>query len=176
MIWALRVADRIDRLSEVVGRMARWCLLANALLIAGNALSRKLFWIASPSAYDLQWHFMAAVVLLMAAYTLKLDEHVRVDVFSHLLGRRGLAWLDLVGMTLIVLPLCIGMILLSWPQFLDAFVGGETRATRESMSDIPAWIIKGLIPLGFFLLLLQSAAIAIRCAAEIDRGCTTPIA
>lgn len=162
---ALRFAAAIDGLSTTVAAVVRWGLLANALLITANALSRKFLGVASASAFDLQWHFFAAVVLLMAAYTLKRDEHVRVDVFAGRLGERGMAWLDLFGIGLVLLPMCLAMIWVSWPQFYDAFIHGQTRATRESTSDLPAWIIKGLIPFGFALLALQGVAEALRCIA-----------
>ena len=94
MLW---VARKIDQVNEAVARFVRWGLLANALLIAANPITRKLFSIALSTADDLQWHFFAAVVLLMAAYTFQRDEHVRIDLFAQRLGDRGLAWLDLLG-------------------------------------------------------------------------------
>lgn len=159
----LRLARTIDGLTEAVAGVARWALLANALLIAGNAISRKFFSIAAPVIYDLQWHFFAAVVLLMAAYTLRRDEHVRVDLLAQRLGERGMAWLDLVGFALVLLPLCLLMVWVSVPPLFHAIVSGETRASQKSMSDLPAWIIKGFIPVGFALLALQGVAEAIRC-------------
>jgi TRAP-type mannitol/chloroaromatic compound transport system permease small subunit len=161
----LDLAAAIDGLNRSVARIVRWGLLANALLITVNALSRKLFSVASPSAFDLQWQFFAAVVLLMAAYTFQRDEHVRVDILAGHLGERGLAWLDLLGVCVVLLPVCIALVWVSWPQFLASFLTGESRASRESTSDIPAWIIKGFIPAGFFLLGLQGVAEAIRCVA-----------
>ena len=161
----LRFADGIDRISGAVAGIVKWALLANALLIAGNAFSRKLFSVAALTIYDLQWHFFAAVVLLMAAYTLRRDEHVRVDLLAHRLGERGMAWLDLGGILLVLLPLCLLMVWVTVPPFLHAIVAGETRASRESLSDLPAWIIKSFIPAGFLLLGLQGIAEAIRCAA-----------
>lgn len=163
----VRLAERIDRLSETSARVARWALLANALVIAGNAFSRKFFSVTWMNAFDLQWHFFAAVVLLMAAYTFKRDEHVRIDIFANRLGERGLAWLDMIGIVLVLLPVCIAMVWVSWPDFFTALQHGETRSTRESTSDLPAWIIKGFIPLGFFLLGLQGLAEAIRCLASL---------
>lgn len=163
----LSVAGTIDWLNERFARLARWALLADALLIAGNAVSRKLFSATAPVIFDLQWHFFAAVVLLMAAYTFQRDEHVRIDVFAHRLGERGLAWLDLAGIVLVLLPVCVALIWVAWPQFAVSFTAGETRATRESLSNLPAWIIKGLIPLGFALLALQGVAEAIRCVAAL---------
>ena len=171
----LRFAGVIDRLNRAVAQIVRWGLLANALLIAANAFSRKFFSVASPSAFDLQWQFFAAVVLLMAAYTFQRDEHVRIDILSGRLGERGLAWLDLLGICLVLLPVCAALVWVSWPQFLVSLLSGESRATRDSTSDIPAWIIKGFIPAGFILLGLQGVAEAIRCVACLKGVLPRPV-
>jgi len=91
MRMLLRLAEGIDRLSEGTAHIVRWGLLANALVIAGNAFARKFFSMAWPSAFDLQWQFYAAVVLLMSAYPVKRDWQVRIDVLANRLGERGLA-------------------------------------------------------------------------------------
>jgi TRAP-type mannitol/chloroaromatic compound transport system permease small subunit len=171
----LRLADVVDRLSESVAHIVRWALLANALLIAGNAFARKFFAVAMLNAFDLQWHFFAAVVLLMAAHTLQRDEHVRVDLLAHRLGERGLAWLDLVGITLILVPLCLLMVWVTTPSLLESILTGESRANRENSSDLPAWIIKGFITTGFLLLALQGVAEAIRCVASLKGFARRPI-
>lgn len=162
---ALWLAGRIDGLNAAVAGIVRWGLLANALLIAVNAVMRKLFSVAWSTAFDMQWHFFAAVVLLMAAYTFQRDEHVRIDLFAQRLGERRIAWLDFIGIVLILLPVCALMVWATWSQFLVSLLSGESRASRESLSDLPAWIIKGFIPLGFFLLGLQGIAGVIRCVA-----------
>lgn len=171
----LRIASAIDAISENVAHVARWALLANALLMAGNVFARKLISYSVPAIFDLQWHFFAAVVLLMAAYTLKRDEHVRVDVFAQRMGERGLAWLDLVGILLVLIPLCVLMVWVTTPPFLTSIVSGETRASRESVSDLPAWIIKSFLPAGFLLLALQGVAEAIRCVACLKRLIRRPV-
>lgn len=175
MTFWLRFARAIDSMSRTVSRVAQWALLANALLVAGNAISRKLFVVSAPVIYDLQWHFSAAVVLLMAAYTLQRDEHVRVDVLAHRLGERGMAWLDLIGIALILLPVCGLMAWFSAPRFLASFLSGETRASREAFSSLPAWIIKSFIPAGFILLALQGIAEAIRCVACLSGHLKRPV-
>lgn len=162
-------------LSEFFAATVCWALLANALLIAGNAISRKFFAVAWSTAFDMQWHFFSAVVLLMAAAALRRDEHVRVDVFAHRLGERGLARLDLAAIVFVLLPVCLAMVWFSGGQFVQSFLAGETRATRESVSALPAWIIKGFIPVGFLLLALQAAAEAIRCVARLKGVAARPI-
>ncbi len=155
--------------------MVRWALLANALLITGNAFARAFLSVSWADALDMQYQFFAAVVLLMAAYTLQRDEHVRIDIFAQRLGERGLAWLDLLGIVFVLLPVCMMMAWISWPEFTGSFLSGETRFTRESTSDIPAWIIKGFIPLGFVLLGLQGFAEAVRCIAALKGVIHRPV-
>lgn len=175
MAGLLRLADGLDRLNGSVAAMVRWGLLANALLIAFNAIGRKLFAVGWVLAYDMQWHFLAAVVLLMAAHTFKRDQHVRIDLFAHRLGERGMAWLDLAGILCVLLPVCITMVWVSFPQFWTSFAAAETRASRESLSTLPAWIIKGFIPAGFLLLGLQGLAEGFRCVAALTRYARRPI-
>jgi len=163
----LKLADGIDGINMSVASVARCALLANALVITFNAIARKLFSVTYSSAFDLQWHFFAAVVLLMAAYTLQRNEHVRIDIFANQLGSRGLAWLDLLGTLFVLIPVCGLMAWFGSVEFLNALSGHETRSTRESTSEIPAWIMKGFIPLGFILLGLQGVSEAIRCLAHI---------
>jgi TRAP-type mannitol/chloroaromatic compound transport system permease small subunit len=175
MLGLLKVAQAIDALNKAVSDVVRWGLLANAILIATNAVSRKVFSLAYASAFDLQWQFFAAVILLMAAYTFQRDEHVRIDIFAGRLGERGLAWLDLVGICLVLLPVCALLVWVSAPAFVTSLLSGESRATRESTSEIPAWIIKGFIPAAFVLLALQGLAEAIRCVACIRRVSPRPV-
>lgn len=171
----LRIASGIDRVSKMIADLVRWALLFNALLLAGNAISRKLFSVAFIAVYDLQWHFFAAVVLLMAAYTLQRDEHVRVDVLVHRFGERGVAWLDLIGMTVVLIPLSLLMIWETAAPLIASVLAGETRATRESVSDMPAWIIKSFVPVGFGLLAMQGVAEAIRCVGALKGVIHRPV-
>ena len=168
----LRIAAGIDALTRAVARIAQWALLANALLVGGNAIIRKLFNVSALVIYDLQWHFAAAVVLLMAAYVLQRNEHVRVDILAPRLGERGLAWLDLFGMVLIVLPLCLVMAWLGAQAAVEAILIGEIDFV---FSEIPAWIIKGLASAGFLLLALQGVAEAIRCIARLKGVVARPV-
>jgi TRAP-type mannitol/chloroaromatic compound transport system permease small subunit len=170
----LRFADFVDVGTRHLALIVRWGLLANAVLIAGNALARKFLGVASSTLFDVQPHFFAAAVLLMAAYTLKRDEHVRIDVLAGRLGERGMAMLDLLGIAFVLLPLCVLAVWVSWPEFVRSLLSGETRGSRESLSTYPAWIIKGMIPLGFFTLGLQGVAEAIRCVAFLAGAASRP--
>lgn len=172
---ALWLAARIDALSEWVANVVRWGLLFNALLIAGNAIARKMFSVGWAVLYDLQWHFFAAVVMLMAADVLRRDEHVRVDVLAHRLGERGVTWMNLFGICLILVPICLLVVWIMAPPAIASALAHETRASRDNLTDLPAWIIKGFIPVGFLLVALQGVAEAIRCAAFLAGRTERPL-
>ena len=157
---ALRIARAIDRLSEVVGRAVSWLALAMILIGAYNAivryLGRFMGWSLSSNVYiELQWYLFSLVFLLGAAYTLKRDAHVRVDVFYGRLSPRAQAWIDLLGGALFLIPFCVFALWVSWPQVANSW------AVREVSSDpggLPRYPIKSVILLAFALLLLQGVS------------------
>ena len=149
---ALRAADTIDWANRRLAFAVRWGLLANAVLIAGNAISRKFFGVASSTMYDVQPHFFAAAVLLMAAYTFKRDEHVRIDVITGHFSKRTQVWIDLVGYLLFLLPVCALIVYYGVPFFRYSLATGESSS---SAGGLIVWPAKLLVPVGFALLLLQ---------------------
>lgn len=94
MLLLLRIASRIDRVSERFGHLVYWLTLAMVLIGAYNAIVRYLdrytgFSLSSNTYIELQWYLYSLVFLLGAAYTLKHNAHVRVDVLYGRLSRRG---------------------------------------------------------------------------------------
>jgi TRAP-type mannitol/chloroaromatic compound transport system permease small subunit len=151
----LSLAHLIDHLNELVGRLVYWLILIMVLVSAGNAISRKLFSLSSNAFLEIQWYLYSAVFLLAAAYTLKRNEHVRIDVLSSRFGRRAQAWIDLFGDVFFLLPMTIVMLYYAWPFFADSFTSKEWSSNPGGLIIWPA---KALIPLGFILLLLQGIA------------------
>jgi TRAP-type mannitol/chloroaromatic compound transport system permease small subunit len=163
---ALSLARRIDAVTDLVGRLARWAVLFDVLVASGNALSRKFLDLTSNFALDLQMHFLAVMVLLMAGYTLKRNEHVRIDILSGRFGLRYCAGLDALGCLLVVVPLSLLMVIATWPLFWHALVHHEVSAEMIEGS-LPRWVLTSLLPLGFALLALQALAEAIKRVAYL---------
>lgn len=165
----LRLAAAIDALNAGVGRGAAWLVLAAVLLSVANALSRKFFDLSSNAFLELQWYLVSAAFMLGGAWTLQLDEHVRIDVLTARLSARARAWLDLVGLALFLLPLVLAVLWLGWPWFARALLSAE-----HSPSDggLLLWPARLLVPLGFSLLALQALAEALRRIAFL-RGQAT---
>ncbi len=154
----------VEALSEWSGRAVAWLTLAMVLLVGYDVAMRYLFRAGSVALQELEWHLFALIFLLGAAYTLRHDEHVRVDLLhqSRWMTPRRRAWVDLVGTVLFLIPFCLLVIHASWPFVRASFELGEGS---PDPGGLPArWLLKAAIPLGFGLLLLQGLALAARSA------------
>jgi TRAP-type mannitol/chloroaromatic compound transport system permease small subunit len=159
--FLLGLSRVIDALNEGVGRLVYWFILAAVLVSAGNASVRYLFDASSNGWLELQWYLYAAVFLLAAGYTLRHNEHVRIDVVITHLSPRARALIDLLGGLFFLLPMATIILVLSWPMFIESVVRNEFSADAGGLLR---WPVKLLIPLGFLLLLLQGLSEIIKRA------------
>jgi TRAP-type mannitol/chloroaromatic compound transport system permease small subunit len=141
-----------------------WLILVAVLVSAGNALVRKMFNYSSNAWLELQWYLFGAAFMLAAAYTLKQNEHVRIDVFYSTRSRRTQHWIDLFGHVFFLLPVAVLMSWLLLPYFLQAWFSGEVSSNSGGLVIWPARL---LMLIGFVLLLLQAAAEIIKKIAVI---------
>ena len=162
MNFLLRVSGWIDALNERVGHLVYWLILAAVVVSAGNATVRYLFDMSSNGWLELQWYLYSAVFLLASGYTLRHNEHVRIDVVIGHLPPRVRAWIDLLGGLLFLLPMAIIILALSWPMFVESVVRHEFSADAGGLLR---WPVKLLIPAGFLLLALQGVSEIVKRAA-----------
>ncbi len=160
----LRFSRLIDRINEKFGLIANWLVLAACVISAGNALMRYGFSMSSNAWLEIQWYLFGGMVMLGASHTLKMNEHVRVDVFYSRYSERTRLWLDLVGGILFLLPMAVIIGWLSWPLFINSYLIGETSGNAGGLLR---WPVKILIPLGFLLLALQGVSEIIKRAAAL---------
>ncbi len=165
--WSRSLATGIEHLSEWTGRAASWLVLAMVLLIAYDVAMRYLFRSGSVALQELEWHLFAAIFLLGAAYTLRHDDHVRVDVVyqSRWMNDRRRAWVNLVGTLIFLVPFCLLIIVSAWPFVSSSFLHGEGSPDPGGLPY--RWLLKAAIPIGFGLLLVQGVATAIRALHRI---------
>jgi len=168
----LRLSGGIDRLSTLVGQSIRWLVLASVLISAGNAIVRKAFNISSNAMLEIQWYLFAGVFLLGAGYTFMRNAHVRIDFISTKLSKRTNTWIDVAGIVVFVIPLCLILITLSWPMFAQALQSGEMS---QNSGGLIRWPVFLLIPLGFALLLVQSCSELIKRFAFLQGKLAEPI-
>lgn len=160
----LTLARAIDAVNDRIGRLAAWLVLAAILVSAGNAISRKAFSLSSNAWLELQWYLFGAVFMLAAAWTLRLDEHVRVDVLSSRLPRRYRNVLDVVGHALFLIPFAAIHVWLALPFFMSAFRSGEVSSNAGGLLIWPARLV---ILIGFTLLLAQGFSELIKRIAVV---------
>jgi TRAP-type mannitol/chloroaromatic compound transport system permease small subunit len=160
----LAFSRMVDALNAAFGRLADWCVLVACLISAGNAVSRYLFRLSSNSMLEIQWYLFGVMVLLGASYTLRMNEHVRVDLIYGSVSDRSRLWIDAIGMVFFLLPVTIYMTYLSWPFFWTSFNQWEGS---QNAGGLLVWPIKVVLPLGFALLTLQGLSELIKRAAAI---------
>lgn len=174
-----RIVDEISRRASIV---AIYLVLFAALVSAFNATFRysiqamltlertfgggffsallQLYRQNSNTLSESTWYMFAGMVMLGSAWTLKVNEHVRVDLVYGAISERARTWIDLLGGLFFLLPLCVLMIYFTWPWFVDSFV---TREGSNQAGGLVRWPAKLMIPLGFALLGLQGIAEIVKC-------------
>jgi TRAP-type mannitol/chloroaromatic compound transport system permease small subunit len=182
MALILRIIAAIDALSRWIGLVAVWLVLLCALLSALNAALRystgALLWLGDKTGIgafgalynlysansnvlsDATWYMFAGTVMLGGAWALKLNAHVRVDLFYGMISERARTWIDLLGGLFFLLPLCTLLIYFTWGWAWSALVTGEDSANA---GGLPLWPAEMLLPLGFALLALQGVAEIVKC-------------
>ena len=154
----LKIISIIDTFTECTGKFISIFVIILVLLVGYDVSMRYLFNSGSIAIQELEWHLFSIILLLGSAYTLKHDEHVRLDIFysSKLINDKVRIWFDVLGTLLILLPFCLLIIISAWPFVTQAYIHNEIS---PDPGGLPArWLIKAAIPLGFFFLLIQGIA------------------
>jgi TRAP-type mannitol/chloroaromatic compound transport system permease small subunit len=129
----------IDGLNEKIAGFVSWALLAAVLICAGNALIRYIFNTSSNAWLEIQWYLYAAMFMLATAYTLKRDEHVRIDVIVGRFSRRTQVWIDLFGFAFFLLPVCL---LILWYGIPFAQVSIQSQEMSSNAGGLIVWPAK----------------------------------
>ena len=166
MAGLLALSRAIDRINEAIGKTVAWAILLAILVSAGNAVIRKAFNMSSNAWLELQWYLFGAAFMLAAAYTLKQNEHIRIDIVYGMFSRRVQHWIDLLGHVLFLMPFVILMIFYFIPYVSLSFRSGEMSS---SAGGLILWPAKALLLMGFIQLGFQGISEIIKKIA-IMRG------
>jgi TRAP-type mannitol/chloroaromatic compound transport system permease small subunit len=160
----LRLSRGIDWMNTQFGIIATWLVLIACLVSAGNAASRYLFSESSNGWLEAQWYMFAAIVLLGAPYTLRMNEHVRVDLIYSSAGERTRIWIDIIGGLLFLIPICAILIYFTWPWFVQSW---KIHEISPNAGGLVRWPVKLLLPVGFGLMILQAISEIIKRVAAL---------
>jgi TRAP-type mannitol/chloroaromatic compound transport system permease small subunit len=148
----LALSRLIDRINERIGRTVMWLVLVAVAVSAINAIVRKVFNMSSNAFLEAQWYMFSAIFLLCSAYTLQRNEHIRIDVVAGKLSKRAQTWIDILGTIFFLTPMALLIMVLSWKVFTMSYISNEVSTNA---GGLPIWPARALVPIGFFLLLLQ---------------------
>jgi len=170
----------IDAINEKIGLAISWALLLAVLICSGNALVRYIFNTSSNSWLEIQWYLFGAIFLLASAYTLKRNEHVRIDVVVGRFSKRTQVWIDVFGFIFFLLPATLLILYFSIPFAYESI---RNQEVSSNAGGLIIWPAKTLIPIGFFLLTLQGISELIKRigflmglvdASEFEKQAATP--
>ncbi|MCG7393985.1 TRAP transporter small permease subunit [Microvirga sp. ACRRW] len=152
MTALIKLSRVIDAINERIGKVAAWAIVVAILVSAINAIIRRVFGVSSNAWLELQWYLFGAVFMLCAAWTLKANEHIRIDIVSSRLSKRGRDSIDVFGHIFFLMPFVMLMLWLCIPYFTKSFESGEVSSNAGGLLIWPA---KGLILLGFISMTFQ---------------------
>lgn len=154
------IVRAIDRLNEWVGTGTSWLSTLLVVVVCYDVFTRYFLRKSSVAVQELEWHIFAVLFLIAAAYTLKQDSHVRVDVFYTLMSPRGQAWINMLGGIIFLIPFCI---LILWTSKNFISMSWAVKEISPDPGGLPyRYALKAMIPIGFSLILLQGIALTLR--------------
>ncbi|MBU0581577.1 MAG: TRAP transporter small permease subunit [Alphaproteobacteria bacterium] len=151
MAGLLALSSAIDRVNEFIGKWVSWLILVAILVSAVNAVIRKTFNMSSNAWLELQWYLFGAAFLLAAAYTLRQNEHIRIDIIYGMWSRRVQHWIDLFGHVFFLMPFVVLMIFYFVPYVSLSYRIGEVSTNAGGLILWPAkmLLLIGFLQLGF---------------------------
>lgn len=158
-----RVSDRLEGIVRRVNHVAAWLWALLVAVIVFAVTLRYAFGRGSIMLEEIQWHIYGVGFILGLSYCLVEDRHVRIDVLAERLPLRRRAWIELLGLVLFLIPLCLAVIVEAIPFVLRSYQLNEISAAPDGLPH--RWIPKSFIVWGFVLLLLAAVARLLRVTA-----------
>lgn len=156
-----RLSHRLDSAILLIGKAVSWLWLVTLVVVLTNVVNRFILGRGSIAVEELSWHMFGATMILTLAYAVVSDDHVRVDVLRERFSPNAQAWIELLGITLLALPILYLMLVELYGYGYRSFARGERS---QAPSGLPyRFIIKTLIPIGLTLVAVALASRALRC-------------
>ncbi len=156
---------KLEAIADLTGRLVAWFTLLMVLITFAVVVLRYAFntgWIAMQESIT---YLHALVFMLGAAYTLEQGGHVRVDIFFQKFSEKGRAWVNLLGTALLLYPLMIFIVWISWDYVSESWKVME--GSREAGGLPGVFLLKTLLLLMPVAVMLQGMALMLRSLAVI---------
>jgi TRAP-type mannitol/chloroaromatic compound transport system permease small subunit len=161
----LRTASALHKFLERVADASGWLLIVLMAVTCVDVVFRKFGVVGFPytRAQELEWHLHTAIFSLWLGYNYVVNAHPRVDSYTDKLGFRRKAWIELAGCLVFALPYTAVLLWYGWDFVRIAWVFNESS---DAALGLPyRWIPKGIMYLGFWLLLVGIVSVFLRLIA-----------
>ncbi|MCG7974206.1 MAG: TRAP transporter small permease subunit [Candidatus Thiodiazotropha taylori] len=160
-----KIARGFDQINERLGQAISWLSLLMVLVTVAVVVLRYVFQLGWIWLQESVTFMHAALFLVGAAYTLKHEGHVRVDIIYRKFSERGRAWVDLIGTLTLLLPVCLFIFFISWDYVAKSWALFE--GSREVGGLEGVFLLKSLILVMAVLLVLQGVSLAVRSLSQL---------
>lgn len=150
----------LENISELSGRLIAWLTLLIVIVTFLVVVLRYGFNIGSIALQESTSYFHALVFMLGAAYTLKHDGHVRVDIFYRQMSQTKKAWVDLLGTLFLLFPVCLFIFITSWDYVYTSWALLEESGEVGGLAYV--YILKTTLLIMPVLLMVQGTALALK--------------
>ncbi len=160
-----RLSEFLDALLSVIGKSASWLWVVITGVIIWAVVGRYAFGMGSVLLEEIQWHLAGIGWLLGLAYTLVVDDHVRVDVIHERLSLKAQGWVELFGLVFLLLPF-LGLAVYEMVPY--AFSSWQQGETSQAPAGLPhRWVLKAILALSFALIILAALSRLLKVTAML---------
>ena len=156
----LKLIKKLENINELTGRLIAWFTLLIVVVTFLVVLLRYGFNFGSIALQESTSYFHTFVFMLGAAYTLKHDGHVRVDIFYRKMGKTKRAWVDLLGTLFLLFPVCLFILITSWDYVFTSWSLLEESGEAGGLAYV--YILKTTMLIMPILLMIQGTALVLR--------------
>jgi TRAP-type mannitol/chloroaromatic compound transport system permease small subunit len=171
---ALQLSDSLRNFVDFVGRWASWLFVPLVIITVFDVIARKMVWIQiwlvehlgrifeSTLLQELEWHVHTALFALVLGYGYIWNTHVRVDLVRENLAFRKKAWLELLGLSIFMIPYCLIVIWFATIYAYDSWAISEISASQVGLHH--RWVIKSILVVGLVVAALSGVAVWLQVA------------
>ncbi len=156
----MKYIKTIDAFTEYFGKIISWLSTFMVIVVCYDVASRYIFNKSLVAVQELEWHLFGFLFLLGAAYTLKNNRHVRVDVFYDNMNEKKKAFIDFFGTLIFLIPFSL-LVIYSSKNFV--IFSYNFHEGSPNPGGLPyRFILKAAIPVGFIMVVMQGLSMLFR--------------
>ncbi len=149
----IRLATHMEKVSVFSGQAISWLTLAMVLTTFAIVVLRYGFSMGWVAMQESVIYMYALVFLIGIPYTLKQNGHVRVDIFYCNMSPRSKAWVNLLGILFLLIPVTLFIAWISWDYVAASWALKEQSGEAGGLPGV--YLLKSSLLIMTLLLLIQ---------------------